>query len=106
MTINGIEFSEKKPTKPGAYWLYRSGHIPEAVECYKGGAEMMAYCRRIHDGVAYIDCLWSSRLVPADEMEKAYQEGWEYRDRADEEDTDWSTGYDVSLAKRVVEGEV
>ena len=81
-----MTFTEQKPTVPGAYW-WRStaiGNLPGAlflVEIYESGGRLFAW----RDGKAYTDNVWqawvgewSSRLVPVDEVEKAYREGWNY----------------------------
>ena len=76
-----INFTDNKPTRPGAYW-YKEGHhvsdVRHIIEVYISGGRLFAW----KDGKGYVDHVWqawegqwSDRLVPAGEVRKAWFEG-------------------------------
>jgi len=80
--INGlpVEFSDQKPTSPGAYWWNRSENRAEPDLVTVGYLfdpsvlDVMGPWGVI--SVQHRDGLWSAPLVPVTEVEKAYQEGF------------------------------
>ena len=110
--INGldVEFSDQKPTRPCACYQFRLGWSePKLISV-----------RRLHRGILIgggssledydENFVWSAPLVPAVEVEKAWQEGAKHGDqsrllyeRGGPNVTD-ADGYAQSRARRVVEG--
>ena len=88
-----MQFTPTPPTTPGAYWLQRPNHSPElySVECYEGTL------------VFPKDCLWSSRLVPVTEVEKAYLEG-AHKGMYCHEHTSVGELFESSHAKQICDG--
>lgn len=83
-----MTFTDKKPTVPGAYWFKQCESDEPTIaliQCFEGRA-----CTNITG-------LWSSRLVPVEEVELAYREGAKFASYGPQH-------YNFSRARRVVEG--
>lgn len=98
--INGldVEFSDKVPTKPGAYYRVRDGGtIPEIEDVYATKTGRLVV--HLYGVVAVDTCggRWStSPLVPAAEVQRAYFEG--------DRDCIRKSPFSDSRARRVTEG--
>ncbi len=95
-----MNFTETKPTVPGAYWWRKQTGYPVLLVNLERGKDGGLWCiisthiRRLRN---YGE--WSSRLVPVDEVEKAYSEG-----RKDCWESERKEPWEDSRARRVVEG--
>ena len=90
-----MKFTSEKPTVPGWYLWRRENSKMEgvAVKLAPSGDQIMAgYLHAAPEGGE-----WSSRLVPVEEVEKAYCEGAKFASYGPQH-------YQVSRARRVVEG--
>ena len=95
-----MNWTKKLPTKPGAYWWRQSpNRYPFLTELTESGEFYMAGCRERFCESQLEGGEWSGPLVPVEEVEKAYWEGYKHGD-------DCLTGrtYTDSRARRVVEG--
>jgi len=91
-----MTFTKTPPTKPGAYWWNTTANnrAPGLVELtFRHG---ILVHRRDGRPANQFGGRWSSRLVPVDEVEKAWDEGW----------CAWNEGakWFDSNARKVVEG--
>lgn len=102
ITINGIEFTDDPPAQPGAYlWTTHGGRlIAERVELLTNSKQLVVFADDGYSTLDEIGGLWSRRLVPVDELEKAWEEGYDAGRKCGSEAGDWNT----SRAKRVLEG--
>lgn len=85
ITINGlpVEFSDTKPTRPGAYWNAMKDENSASVVCVCATPNGTLYIPE--EGIpSEFAGLWSSPLVPVTEVDRAW---------------------DDSRARRVVEGD-
>jgi hypothetical protein len=99
-----MNFTHTKPTVPGAYWWRLNGSGTPYIYELKMTPEGLMISSDVGD--CPIDPNygeWSSRLVPVDEVEKAYREGWHNRIYCDVETIEELTWLD-SNARRVVDG--
>ena len=105
-----MTFTTTPPTKPGAYW-WRFSTLDVALLCQIVLLEDNRLYSRSHNGTALVSEMggeWCGPLVPAEEVEKAYKEGWhEHLFQVTEESTlhGVRAGYEASRARRVTEGE-
>lgn len=109
--INGldVEFSDKKPTRAGAYWWSFGPNLAMPVSLNTTSSGLVVSWN--NQNIEHWSGLWStSPLVPAVEVEKAWQEGAKHGDqsrllyeRGGPNVTD-ADGYAQSRARRVVEG--
>lgn len=113
-TINNIEFTDEVPKVAGAYWYVRKDAAdaqPRATELFlnsNGGLWLSPRTCYVPES----NCLFSGRLVPACEIEKAYREGlamgrsleqgYEQTGKERSHDAAWL----ASQARRTVEGGV
>ena len=113
-TINGITFTDTPPSKAGAYWCILNGdenHTvvrPSLREIFNPVGDVLID-RRSDWKPKDIARLWSACLVPADEVEKAYKEGYhEHLFQVTDESTlhGVNAGYEHSRARRVANGEL
>jgi len=105
-----MTFTSQKPTVPGAYWWRRN------CQCLPSVVEVRDECGLWAMGVgcvASMTCEWSPRLVPVDEVEKAWKEaqklvGKELGGIGNDDDSGCCEyelpEYNNSRARRVVEG--
>lgn len=107
--INGldVEFSEKVPTKPGVYWWKAEetdyGMIRQVTLSTSG--ELCCIFGAMHGSrVRMIGGLWSSPLVPAVEVARAYAESQNDLHAELQKDFANPFTYEKSRAKRVAEG--
>ena len=99
-----MNLTKTPPTKPGAY-LWRPIHNQvdsDLVAVFRASDGRMAAMVSGRSGVGSVERMggeWSGPLVPVEEVEKAYWEGYKHGD-------DCLTGrtYTDSRARRVVEG--
>ena len=98
-----MNWTKTPPTKLGAYWLKLENETAKAVEIYESRGRIMAFGASIHDLAKSFDCEWCGPLVPVEEVEKAYREGW--RDCLFS-DTIIDGNYATSRARKIVEGEI
>lgn len=103
-----MNWTKTIPTRPGAYWWKSQAGAIKAVELF-----LDRYCNLIGQGFGVSDDVdllggeWSGPLVPVEEVEKAYIEG--YSDCADacqgSKDLRFvKSQFEASRARRVVEG--
>lgn len=103
ININGldVEFSDEKPTRPGAYW-YSVHHelTPMLMHVHRSnGGELYVpgEGRLVHfSGIG----LWSAPLVPVTEVVRAYHEGYGDSMLEFTDESRWK----LSNARKVVEG--
>lgn len=113
ININGldVEFSDQKPTSPGAYWYsVHEEMTPMLIHVMKSnGGELYAPGEGLIAQFSGIG-LWSAPLVPVTEVEKSYREGHKHGT----EQIDLSAGtkrvfanedYRQSNSRRIVEGQ-
>lgn len=93
-----MTFTDKKPTVPGAYWWQdEDGVMLVHIKASPTG-ELWAQGTDSCEGrVGRMGGLWSSRLVPVEEVELAYREGAKFASYGPQH-------YNFSRARRVVEG--
>ena len=95
-----MTFTKTPPTKPGAYW-YRpvdmagNSGTPFVVECWLRGAAIFAPSYAMPGGE------WCGPLVPVEEVEKAYREGW---NKGIISHDGYASDYHNSNTRKVVEG--
>ena len=101
-----MKFTDQKPTVPGAYWWKScEDNEPDLVEVFEFESKLFFRGFEFHDrevgvGGIFPECgLWSLRLVPVEEVEMAYEEGW-MNALSTNHDLTWTN----SRARRVVEG--
>ena len=102
ITINVIEFTAKAPTQEGAYWNKQDNCSPVLVEVASYEGTLVAETEYGRAPLATVGGLWSTHLVPAQEVESAWRESWKiaFNDKAYRE-TAWAT----SRARRITQGE-
>ena len=100
---DAMTFTDKKPTVPGVYlYKYAKDSVLEVFQIVDKNGVLMA-----KEGGALLDLalyggLWSSRLVPVEEVELAYHEGVE--NKRNQFLSDHPRDWENSRARRVVEG--
>jgi hypothetical protein len=95
-----VTFSKTPPTAPGAYWHRRNSKVVNPDDWFLVTISKDGDGRMIDSNGDYVEELggeWSARLVPVDEVKKAYREGFTAGRYHGE---DWTQ----SRARRVVEG--
>lgn len=102
-----MTFTSEKPTVPGAYWWQPTQlHDPLLVRVtsphrVNQEAFLVVSGHGIQDEyLNNLSGLWSSRLVPCEEVEEAYREGWRHGRFAINVDPP----FEQSRARRVVDG--
>ena len=114
-----INFTDNKPTRPGAYW-FRSHHGPvgqrlQLVEVFNHFGTLSVWnhqLSRLESNLHEWEGQWSDRLVSVGEVERAWREGFRagmtWRGDAENSvasDKSPSHWYAESNARRVAEGE-
>lgn len=108
-----MTFTPTPPTKPGAYWIAPEEHPIDIVWVMdRGDGVLIGYTARGESGtIAELSrySKWSSRLVPVEELEKAYKEGWTEGFACDGQasygfEAQRDNDYEKSRARRVMEG--
>lgn len=99
-----MTFKSEPPTKPGAYWWKSSKDKSVELVQLKEKGEWLYFldCDGIWKHISKLPGEWSPRLVPVDEVEKAWHEGFDVLSNGRLKSLIWSE----SRAKQVVEGEV
>lgn len=104
--MSEIKFSPTPPTKPGAYWYKNNSECEPTlayIRVFDGVHTLVSFLRSEYLTELFrLSGLWSSRLVPVDEVEKAWHEGFDVLSNGRLKSLIWSE----SRAKQVVEGEV
>lgn len=103
--INGldVEFSDKKPTRAGAYWWSFGPNLAMPVSLNTTSSGLVVSWN--NQNIEHWSGLWStSPLVPAVEVEKAWEEGWRACATTDCPTAKRLDEWDHSRARRVVEG--
>lgn len=98
-----MNWTKTPPTKPGIYYWESGRKEKRPVEVYNHNGELIAFGRNVFDEAGGIGGQWCGPLVPVEEVEKAYREGW--RDCLFS-DTIIDGNYATSRARKIVEGEV
>lgn len=100
-----MKFIPEPPSKPGAYWWK---YLPTSerclVEVFKSQGSGALWCRMNGSSQGtpeVLKGLWSSRLVPVEEVSEAWREGRESGLRQPET---LVSNWNESRSKRVVEG--
>lgn len=88
-----MTFTPTPPTVPGAYWWKADVHLTAILRIVEQSDIDCKLYNSLNMG------LWS-RLVPVEEVEKAYKEGWSAYDFEDTLARDWNN----SRAKQIVDG--
>lgn len=93
-----MTFTDKKPTVPGAYAIQLESGEEDLVRVYEAKRTSKLEFEGVNTwgGVEDKGILWSSRLVPVEEVRLAYAEGQHHEYTGDD--------YEHSRARRVVEG--
>lgn len=95
-----MTFTDKKPVTPGAYWWrinFKTEPVLTVVIEGSAGELFMNSTNCTEGRVLRVGGLWSSRLVPVEEVERAYREGAKFASYGPQH-------YNFSRARRVVEG--
>ena len=105
ININGlpVEFSDQKPTRPGAYWMQQcdTGVLFLLNVDWFGNARLSVWVGDYLAPLTELDAIWSAPLVPVTEVEKAWDECRHYGQAPDDvQQYRWAN----SRARRVVEG--
>ena len=112
-----INFTDNKPTRPGAYWFrYPEGdtfllHVVQRTRGNKDGLHLYASGDCLRGWVDNLSGQWSGRLVPVGEVRKAWFEGaragatYEAGINSGESRESLEEMYAEGHARRVVEGE-
>ena len=99
-----MNWTKTPPTRPGAYWrkIYPIELAsPMLLELYESKGELLAIGNCVHGLASSLCGEWCGPLVPVEEVEKAWNEGFvSGRDRQSFGTEEWKQ----SRARRVVEG--
>lgn len=99
-----MNWTTTPPTKPGAYW-FNQGTSPSlcevAISC---GVLVARCCDTDFIKVEKWNGEWCGPLVPVEEVERAYREGFQDRNALPNQQFE-DEAYGHSRARRVVEGE-
>ena len=102
-----MTFSPTPPTKPGAYWWKRCDmglalvvHIMPSDNLHFFDPQQRQTSRYAREAGG----VWSPRLVPVDEVERAYREGYKDGDESVCPKETFDDDFNHSHAKRVVDG--
>ena len=94
-----MTFTKTPPTKPGAYWWRDNNHERElALVEQDEDCLSVTYRDTIH-ALEFVGGEWCGPLVPVEEVEKAFHEGFFVCGES------YAGEWQTSRARRVVEGE-
>jgi hypothetical protein len=72
-----MNFTKTPPTKPGAYWWTRLGYPKELREVKDSAGCLLCFDCAYPINPREMGGEWCGPLVPAEEVEKAFAEGWQ-----------------------------
>lgn len=100
-----MTFTKTRPKKPGDF-RYRESDSGDGKlgELFWDCGKLIFSCQDFSEDIRFLKGKWCGPLVPAEEVEKAYKEG--FQDRNAYTNTEFETeSWGHSRARRVAEGE-